>query len=137
MTSPILNDTAFRSLSFALDGLSRRQEATANNIANADTPGFKAQRVEFENELRSALGSQTTAIPEMKITHANHLGYSPRFDSGRITTSHDTNTLRNDDNNVDVDLEMTTLAETSMRYRALTQLTGMKISLIKSIIQGK
>lgn len=137
MTSPILKDTALRSLSFALDGLSRRQEVTANNIANADTPGFKAQRVEFESELQSALGLQTNANPEMAVTHPRHLGFNSQLDPDRIITTHNTNILRNDENNVDVDLEMTKLAETTLRYRALTQLTGMKISLIKTIVQSK
>lgn len=137
MTNSILNDTAFKSLSFALDGLSRRQTVTANNIANADTPGFKAQRVEFESELQSALNLQTNATTEMAVTHPNHLGYSTALDPNRITTTHNSNVLRNDENNVDVDLEMTTLAETTMRYRALTQLAGMKISLLKTIAQSK
>jgi flagellar basal body rod protein FlgB len=40
MPDPITNNTTLHALSFALDGLSLRQKATAHNIANEDTPGY-------------------------------------------------------------------------------------------------
>lgn len=51
----INNDLTTATVEMALNGLARRSEAIANNIANAEVPNFRAQRVSFENELRSAM----------------------------------------------------------------------------------
>ena len=52
-------------LQFAVDSLSQAQQTTANNIANDETPNFKAQHVSFEQSLQQALeapgGSTATA----------------------------------------------------------------------------
>ena len=52
-----------------------------------------------------------------------------------INVEHQNNDLRNDTNNVDIDLEMTTLAETSLRYQALAQMAGSKLASLKSIVR--
>lgn len=50
-----IGDQTMRALESALTGLSRRAEVRANNVANVNTPGFRAQRVDFEGTLREAL----------------------------------------------------------------------------------
>ncbi|GAB4432492.1 MAG: flagellar basal body rod protein FlgB [Anaerolineae bacterium] len=133
----IFNDIGFRALSTALDGLSLRQRVTSNNIANVDTPGYKAQFVSFEEQLQRALHAESTdpAI-QLSATNAAHLQHSPT--SGTVLPQVDGNAsdLRNDANNVDIDLEMTTLAETTLRYQALAQLTSNKLGLLKNIVRG-
>lgn len=136
MTDPISNSTTLRTLSFALDGLSLRQRAIAHNIANVDTPNYKAQHVTFEAELQTALKSNNAAGLSMQTTNPDHIDLDGNNSkSVSLTLEHQNNQLRNDGNNVDIDLEMTTLAETTLRYQALTQLAGMKLSLLKSIIR--
>lgn len=136
MTSPLFNDPTLKSLSFALDGLSTRQRATANNIANVDTPGYKSQNVNFESRLQAAMGDIDSSLG-LSTTNAKHLGArNINLDPDGITVRQQTNSMRNDENNVDIDLEMTTLAETTLRYQALSQVTGMKISLLKTLIRG-
>jgi len=137
MTSPLMSDPTMRALAYALDGLALRQKTTANNIANIDTPDYKAQRVSFESQLQAALdGSESDNSLPMTTTNQRHisLGHAP-FDPRTMAVQQDNSSLRNDGNNVDIDLEMTTLAETSLRYQALTQLSGMKISLLKNIVR--
>ncbi len=136
MTEPISNNTALHALSFALDGLSMRQKATAHNIANVDTPGYKAHFVSFETQLQQALHGDEATTFSLNITDTGHIDPSGATSkSTAITVDHDNNQLRNDGNNVDIDLEMTNLAETTIRYQTLTQLAGMKLSLLKSIIR--
>lgn len=136
MTDPISNTTTLRALAFALDGLSLRQKATAHNIANVDTPDYKAQHVSFEAQLQQALhGKSETSLP-LEVTRTNHIDLrSAPGKSAAISLDHENNQLRNDGNNVDIDLEMTNLAETSLRFQSLTQLAGMKLSLLKTIIR--
>jgi len=135
MTDPLFNDPAFKAISYALDGLSLRQKVTANNIANVDTPGYKAQQVKFEDQLQQAMRDNTEPGLPLQATNAAHLG----GDSSKTTLTaveHQNNTLRNDGNNVDVDVEMTTLAETTIRFQALSQMARMKFTLLKSIIKN-
>ena len=60
-----ISDAVSRVLDSALDGLSMRQNVIADNIANVDTPGFRATSVDFENSLRSAIatgGLETSGV---------------------------------------------------------------------------
>ena len=134
MPLSISNDLALRSISFALDGLSLRQRVTANNIANVDTPNFKAQQVSFEEQLQQTL-NQDEANLRLKTTASGHIQYKSSPDSDLIAVKRNNNTLRNDGNNVDIDLEMSTLAETTIRFQSLTQLAGTKLALLKDIVR--
>lgn len=137
MSSPLMSDPTMKALAYALDGLALRQKTTANNIANIDTPEYKAQHVSFESQLQAALdhGESDNSLP-LATTNRRHISMGqPSFDPSTMIVQQDSNSLRNDGNNVDIDLEMTTLAETSLRYQALTQLSGMKISLLKNIVR--
>lgn len=134
MSLSISNDLSLRSISFALDGLSLRQRVTANNIANVDTPDFKAQQVSFEEQLQQTLNRDEASL-RLKTTAPGHLQYKTSPDSDLIVIQRHNNTLRNDGNNVDIDLEMSTLAETTVRFQALTQLAGTKLALLKDIVR--
>jgi flagellar basal-body rod protein FlgB len=130
MTGSILPDKAIRTAASALNGLAHRQEVTAHNLANVDTPGYKAQQVNFETALRRASGTERH-IP-VQSTHIKHLAspsQSVRFD----ITNRKGGTERADGNNVDIDLELATQAETGVRYQALTSLVSRKLNILKSI----
>ena len=135
MPQPILNDPGLRAISMSLDGLSLRQRVTANNIANIDTPGYKAQHVKFETQLRLALRSVDDRGFAMQTTDPDHLGTAEIERASILTVESKDSDMRNDANNVDMDLEMASLAETSVRYQALTQLAGARFALIKSIVR--
>jgi flagellar basal-body rod protein FlgB len=55
MSSFIDGDKTIKALQFSLDGLSKRVQVASNDIANADTPNYKASEVTFEGNLRKAL----------------------------------------------------------------------------------
>ncbi|MFN8455290.1 MAG: flagellar basal body rod protein FlgB [Anaerolineae bacterium] len=134
MTEPISNNTTLRALQFALDGLSVRQRATAHNIANVDTPGYKAQHVSFEDHLQRALQNNPAEGLSLELTDSAHLDLTGS-QAPAIEMQRESNQLRNDENNVDIDLEMTNLAQTTIRYQALSQISGMKFALLRSIIR--
>lgn len=91
----------------ALSGLSQRQRVTADNIANINTPGFLAGRVDFESSLRGQLRS----------------GDTPQITGGTVARSLEpTNT---NGNNVNLDQETLIATETGLRYQlALNALDG-------------
>ncbi len=130
----ILNDPRITIAQQALQGLARRQEAIAANIANVDTPGYRRKEVPFEAELRARLGTG----PRLATTDPRHFMVAPAGD-GLLRAALDgargrTRTGRNDGNDVDIDYEMTRLAETALRYQLLTQVTSTRFTTLKDIV---
>jgi len=136
MTDGILNDSATRAAQFALDGLAKRQEAIGRNLANVDTPGYRAQNVNFEETLQAALRDEGRPTLTLARTSAEHLGGAS--DRPLLLLSYrQGGSFRADGNNVNVDTELTQMAETGLRYQALTQLISKKLLLLKSIAIGR
>jgi len=93
-----------------LDALSARQKLVARNIANADTPGYKTQDIDFHSELTRAGGSQPAIVePEGLPT-------------------------KNDGNNVNLDHQARLLAENDIRFNIATQLLRGNIHEIREAI---
>src|SRR5436309_12107020 len=103
MANGITNDPVSRALSFALTGLTRRQQVGAENVANVDTPGFKSSSVPFEAQLQSALTRDHFGLMVTNPAHINP--DSVDLSNVRMATDRQT-TNRNDGNNVDVEREM-------------------------------
>jgi flagellar basal-body rod protein FlgB len=130
----ILNDPRITIAQQALQGLARRQEAIAANIANVDTPGYRRKEVPFEAELRAQLGTG----PRLATTDPRHFTVASAGD-GLLRAALDgaqgrTRTGRNDGNDVDIDYEMTRLAETALRYQLLTQVTSTRFATLKDTV---
>ena len=114
-----------RFLRAALSGLAARQRVISNNVANADTPNFKASVVNFEDALRNAiagragLGADSQAALNASVSQPSVV----------------TNTqVRGDGNNVDIDREMVQLAETTLTFGALTQIMATRLAMMRSVI---
>ena len=113
----MITDATMTSLHAALTGLQQRQRVTADNIANIDTPGYLAGRVDFESTLRNELANGETAT----------VGQSS------VSQSADPTGLTG--NNVNLDTETTIATETGLRYQlALNALDG-KYSLLRSALR--
>jgi flagellar basal-body rod protein FlgB len=75
-------------LSSALDGLSMRQRAIANNIANVNTPGYTAQRVSFEDALAESVRSgngATTAVLQRSLEPTDLQGNNVNLDTETLS----------------------------------------------------
>lgn len=132
MAEDILNGVTLQLIRLGLDGLSLRQQVIAHNIANADTPGYQAQAVTFEEALQRQMKAQGQRLA-LVTTHPAHLrGQAPIL--APQVVSRPATTMRPDGNNVDIDLEMSQLAETTIRYQALTQLAARKLALLKAAV---
>lgn len=132
MAEDILNGVTLQWIRLGLDGLSLRQQVIAHNIANADTPGYQAQAVTFEETLQRQIKHRGHRLA-LAATHPAHLrGQAPIL--APQVVSRPATTMRPDGNNVDIDLEMSQLAETTIRYQALTQLAAGKLALLKAAV---
>ena len=139
MPDIIRHDLTSKLLEKALDGLSARQQAIGHNMANVDTPNFKSTEVTFEQDLAAAIRRQPAPDTlSMHVSDARHIGAIPApADPDGISpraTQLLTTSMRNDGNNVDVDREMTRLAETQLFFQAATQLVNVKFNQLKQAI---
>lgn len=111
-----------------------RQEVTMNNIANTDTPGFKSSHVEFEDSLRSALNGDNIGV---KRTRDKHIHFDDSTGGVARVVQDDQTSLRMDENNVDIESQMTELARNSIYYTALTtKVTSQLGRLRTAIVEG-
>ena len=134
MTDPIFSDEALFSAKFALDGLAKRVEVIGNNLANVDTPGFQAQALNFEQ----ALSRATNQSAKLRLTASQSEHLAPSSDVVNMRTEpRKSGTWRTDGNNVNVDTELNQMAETGIRFQAMSQLISKKLLLLKTISQGR
>ncbi|MBV8085939.1 MAG: flagellar basal body rod protein FlgB [Chloroflexi bacterium] len=135
MSSFIDSDPTLRALQFSLDGLSKRAEVASNDVANADTPNYKASEVTFEDSLRQALAGKSGNPMPLTLTDGAHIDPDETGGAAAITETPLLNAvMKNDNNSVDIDREMTTLAETNVSYAAMAQLASTKMAIMRSAI---
>lgn len=108
-----------------------RQSVTSANIANAETPGYKAKQVDFEEALSRAL--DTEGIRQMTESTGEQLVTGPGSISRVKADVYDNPDINvtNDGNTVDLEREMVTLAENSILYKAALQLINKKMAALK------
>ena len=137
MSNNTLFGTTINLAANALDLRSRRHELILSNIANADTPGYKA----FDLLVDEALGRQTTDIRNapLKVTHPSHFptteSPSNSIEPVKVMLSSQA-TLRGDGNTVDMDREMSNLSANQFMYKASAQIVAKKFQSLLSVIQG-
>ncbi|MCC7364260.1 MAG: flagellar basal body rod protein FlgB [Dehalococcoidia bacterium] len=129
-----LGDSTIGTAASWLRGLSQRQQAISDNIANIDTPGYVAQEVPFETALQRQLGRFGTALATTDARHINAgMGSTGQLGMQRaqMLTS-----ARLDGSTVDIDAQMIQLAETQMRYQAASSALNTKLGIIRNVIRG-
>lgn len=114
-------------LTRAMTVAARRQEALANNVANADTPGFKRSDVHFREELERA--GRTLRLV---TTDGRHL--QPRRQDMAPVPVREMTSGRSDGNNVDLEYELASLAENGLWYQALTRQLSARFALWRTAI---
>lgn len=117
----MFENTSMKTIVVGLDALWARQKAISNNIANYETPGYKAKKVSFEEVLT-------------KTTDSVH---STKRSALRISVSEDeTTSERLDGNNVDLEKEQLELWETYAQYSYLTNRISGAYSNLRHVINN-
>lgn len=119
-----------KSLESALNATAARQNVISQNIANVDTPFYKAKEVVFKHELEKAISI------EAKKTHQNHIEFKYNNKSDYVIKSKNNTVMNNNGNNVDIDKEMALLAENQILYNALIERLNGKFNAIKTVARG-
>ncbi len=129
-----LSSPVDRALEAALDRSAQTHRLIASNVANLDTPGYKARHLEFEAALAQAQGAGP--VVELRRTDERHLGAAggaAPADGVRLTV--DETARRPDGNSVDPEREMADLGANGIRYAALTQALAGRLRALKAAIQ--
>lgn len=117
-----LNDTTMRAVEYALDGLKTRQDVHANNIAHVNTPGFRADRVDFESHLRTAL-SRGPLTAESRM-------------AGPSVNPADT-IVDPFGNSVDLADEMTEIVKSNLTQDAMVRAYNFKVNVLRTAIGNR
>lgn len=142
---PISFDSALGIHDKALVLRSHRAELLASNIANSETPGYKARDIDFKAALENATGNTGHANQHtgnhLNLTHRNHIqtasAHSGVESAGSNTLYRVPNQSSLDGNTVDSQLEKSAFAENALRYQAsLTFLDG-KFKGILTALKGE
>lgn len=120
----------------ALKLRAHRQEVLASNLANADTPHYKARDFQFADALRAAVGKGSSSL-SMSQTSSGHLqgsGKSPL--QPRLLFRQETQPSI-DGNTVETDVEMAQFSDNAIRYQAEIQFLTSKINGLRSALQSQ
>src|SRR5574343_304347 len=120
----------------AIDLRTQRHQVLASNIANADTPNFKARDFNFEQAMQNAMaGRADSGGLSLARTSNGH------FSGGNATVFADLKYRGEyqsavDGNTVDMDVERTQIADNALQYQVLTQLIGDKFKGLKMALSS-
>jgi flagellar basal-body rod protein FlgB len=122
----------------ALDVRARRTELIANNLANADTPGYKARDIDFRQAMARAAGDKTTQGVHLSTTQAGHIGGAASADAATSPDLKFRTPLAPalDGNTVDTQLEQSAFAENAVRYQATLTFLNNKFRGLMTAIMG-
>ncbi|HKK01561.1 MAG TPA: flagellar basal body rod protein FlgB [Desulfuromonadales bacterium] len=115
------------------------QQAIASNIANADTPGYVPDHLEFDQQLQQALSNEET---QSTGDTPGNPAFFPIDGAGGIeavqpkVVKDAQQSLAGDGNGVAVDQEMVDLSKNEILYEAATKVLSKKFGLLKYVVQG-
>ena len=120
-----------------LDAASVRNKVIADNIANVDTPKFKRREVIFEENVKKVLEKNNINV-KLRLTDVRHMQIKEKDIriEPEIRTLNDLN-YRNDENNVDIDVETAKMAKNKIFYDALGQSMSNEIRILRMAITGR
>lgn len=124
-------DKTMHALENSLQYSTMKNKAISNNIANVDTPNYKAENVSF----KSLLQDESNRL-ELKSTHSKHLPATNSNHSQHVMATNNSTIYNHNGNNVDVDKEMADLAENQIFYRSLIDRMNGKFQTLQTVIRG-
>ena len=129
-------DDALRFQQTALNLRATRQELLASNIANADTPNYKARDVDFASALRNAMAGTPAELPAVKTSPMHLEGNSGASIMGAPVMYRKPVQPSADGNTVDMDVERAQFADNALRYEASVRFVSEDLKGMLSVIQG-
>jgi len=128
-------DEALRFQQTALSLRATRQELLASNIANADTPNYKAKDINFASALQNALAGTDAALPVAQTSPMHLQGNTSLANLGGQVMYRKPVQPSADGNTVDMDVERAQFADNGLRYEASVRFVSDELKDIQAAIQ--
>ena len=125
-------DNVLGAHSTALQMRSDRAEVLAGNVANSDTPGFKARDIDFKAEFQKRL---TGADSGLKMTNTRHLGIDDRTNSQLLYRIPEN--FKSNGNTVEAEAEQAAFTKNAIQYQASVQFLSSKMRGIRLALKGE
>ena len=120
----------------ALKVQSKRMEVLANNLANVDTPNYKARDIDFKAALAAATGNNSDSSVKLATTNAEHISTEPSTDASAGLRYRVPLAPSLDGNTVDAQQEQAAFAENTVRYQATLAFLTSRIKNLMTAITG-
>ena len=128
-------DNALDFQSAALSLRAQRQQVLAGNIANADTPNYKARDFDFSTALKEAMAGRSSGSLPLATTSSRHLVGGAESSTARLMYRTPTQASA-DGNTVDMDVERAQFSENAVQYEAGLTFVTQHLKTLMSAIQG-
>jgi flagellar basal-body rod protein FlgB len=137
----VVSDTLFsndtKTLESTLNHRLQRQKVIVGNIANSMTPGYRALGYDFETQLQKSLASgKSSSMTTTDPRHVRGQGVSGNGDFKADLHVKPTESIGNDGNTVDVDREMSDLAENQILYNFTVEVLNRRLAMLRYGING-
>ena len=129
-------DDALRFQQAALNLRAARQELLASNIANADTPNYKARDIDFASALQNALAGTSTELPVVRTSSMHLEGGTGDTIQGAPVMYRKPVQPSADGNTVDMDVERAQFVDNALRYEASVRFVSEQMKATLTAIQG-
>ena len=127
-----LFDTTLAAMEKKMDLAFNRHALITSNIANSETPNYKARELDFAGELEKALGRKEETLVK---TNPQHLDLASNQGSHIVLDN--TGAVGADGNNVDLDIAIGKLSENARSYSGTTNLLLMKFRILRMAASGR
>ena len=129
-----IGDQIFEQMKMFMDYSTRKQKLITSNLANVETPGYKAKDISFDDVLRSETGD----MGKLTVTDPGHLKGIPQLRRIEAQDRESKDSLGPDGNNVDLEKEMTQMAQNVLKFTVVSRLFRQKLFMVRnSIKEGK
>lgn len=125
------DELVYTLLQKGLDASQARSSATAENISNINTRGYKRKYVTFEENLKKSMDDL-----ELKTDDEKHMKIDSDYGSVELETDNSTS-MREDGNNVDIDNEMVNQSANALMYNALVTQINSRLAMKRYVIDGR
>ena len=128
-------DNTLNAIEKALDLRLRRHSVLSGNVANSETPKYRAREFDFAGELQRVMAQNEPGSTDVKKTDKNHIDLSSTM--GPHIIFDDAGAVGADGNNVDLDIQMGKLGENSRAYQAAVSYMQVKLRMLRTIARGR
>ncbi|QCU90492.1 flagellar basal body rod protein FlgB [Thiomicrorhabdus sediminis] len=121
----------------ALRVRNERANLLANNLANADTPNFKAQDLDFRKAMQDAAGEQSPFDSQMKVTNSRHIQSEGFMSTSQYVMYRQPTQPSLDGNTVETHIEKSQFMENAMQHQATLEFLNSRITGIRGALRGE